>query len=351
MKKFANFRSLVLLFVIVFHQYPAKGQTIKDSLYNMFSVKDYIFSSGDFKINALISNHKERIKKKKNLIIFISGSLPIPLVINSSEGAFSPFPFNYKQYLSENIFVILPKPGVPILTEKSILDEQLRFLNFDGSPLKQYYENNNLDYYVKIHNDFINKYTLDTNLNIGKIIVIGHSQGYHIACKLASINNKITNLICMSSNPYNRFQQFLSEVRFYEYSGQIKSDSATILINKIYNNYERLNKNKDKNKEFFDGDTYKSWSSFTFFNNVNNFLSLKIPVLIVYGTNDIGSLSNDFLKLDCIKNKKTNITFLPLARLDHNFFENEFNENGDFVKQLFHWDSVFEKSYKWSIKN
>ena len=64
----------------------------------------------------------------KPVIVFCQGSLPKPLIINTPQGVAGIFPFNHFAYDKRFRFLIISKPGIPIMPKSSLLDQRYNYL-------------------------------------------------------------------------------------------------------------------------------------------------------------------------------------------------------------------------------
>lgn len=85
------------------------------------------------------------------------------------------------------------------------------------------------------------------------------------------------------------------------------------------------------------GDSFKSIYSFSK-SSLNDFPSLRIPVLVCYGIYDTVAPFNDLLHAELIRRMKANVTFRAYIGLDHNYFG--LTESGQVGYDQFHWDKV-----------
>jgi esterase/lipase len=176
------------------------------------------------------------------------------------------------------------------------------------------------------------------------IFVIGHSEGYRIAAKLSEKNKKIAKLVCMSANPFNR----TSEEIFKERISGISNNNYSIIqsnINAIIKDYKSIGDNIEKHKN--DYELY-NWMSYEDSFSYNSLLKFSNPILVTYGSKDLGSLQNDLL-LFLLRKKK--LTLIVYPNLDHNYFKKEFDKNGKQLEDSYHWDDVFSDIQNWLIHN
>ena len=92
------------------------------------------------------------------------------------------------------------------------------------------------------------------------------------------------------------------------------------------------------------GDAYKT--TFEFSEPTIGYLEeLRIPVLVTYGTRDWSSPYNDLLRVNIIRQKKSNFTFRAYIGTDHNFFPLTDDNQPDY--SIFNWDKVSNDWLNW----
>ena len=96
-----------------------------------------------------------------------------------------------------------------------------------------------------------------------------------------------------------------------------------------------------------EGDTYKCSFDYSI-PPINYLRKVKIPVLVSYGTMDYASPFNDYMRLEFIKDGKTNFTFNSYIGLEHNFFPKD--KMGKVNLDIFNWDRVSDDWLKWLDK-
>ena len=95
--------------------------------------------------------------------------------------------------------MIVGKPFVPIISDVKKLGKNFCYYRDVEKelPPKGYLERNYLDYYVFRNNFVLKQLAKERWVRNKKLVVAGHSEGSTIASKMASINRKITHLICI----------------------------------------------------------------------------------------------------------------------------------------------------------
>jgi len=294
---------------------------------NKISTVGFVFISVSvFGQNSTIREHKTYFKdtvveyiivsktgeenKRKPLFIFCQGSLARPIQIISEEGSYPVLPFNEDLITEKYHLLIIGKPSIPIKETVKNLQDDYSFPK-KGLPPEQYILNNNLEYYYKRNNFLIKKLINKDWIDTQKIVAAGHSEGSYIALKMAKTNRRITHLIYSGGNPLGRMMSIINQDR------QNPNEKENWL-GETFDDWKNIVNNKDR-KEISKENT--SYYHYTLSDNfTDDLLSLKIPVLVTYGTKDQNGIFNDYLHLQVIKNKKRNYTFISYFNGDHNFF-------------------------------
>src|SRR5690606_18103316 len=109
-------------------------------------------------------------------------------------------------------------------------------------------------------------------------------------------------------------------------------------VQETFEDWKNIVHNKSKKE------TNRENTSYYYYSLSDNFtdelLSLKIPVLVTYGTKDQNGIFNDYLHLQVIKNKKRNYTFIYYFNCDHNFFPLKEDHQPDY--SIDNWTKVGE---------
>ncbi|MCG2611557.1 alpha/beta hydrolase [Flavobacterium sp. SM15] len=286
-------------------------------------------------VDILIQTKKGEETKKKPIFFWCQGSLPQPVIKYDEKGIYGTFPFNPDDFLNEFHLVIVGKPGVPVISEVSKLNQNYTYTDESGKTPDNYNNNNFPDYYVNRNNWIIGKLIKLPMFSDKKLVVSGHSEGSSIAAKMASENTKITHLIYSGGNPYGRIMSILAQSRYYD------SDNNTIEYWK-----EVVENKNDLITE--EGDSFKTTYDFSV--PVSEKLEkIKIPVLITYGTKDWNAAYNDLFYVEAIRKQLKNITFIPMIGLEHNYFP--VNEKMEPNHAVYNWEDVGKQWAKWLTNN
>lgn len=340
---------LTLCFSICFSQ--NNNEIAGKAGYEYLSIKNTDKYLDADSINFIISKNDNDVP----YILFIEGS--------GNSSIISSYENNYYCLLSSLVpdslmgkykFVLISKQGVPL---SSSLESNKIFETETRGDYTKYIKNNYLEGYVNAAKQVI-EYIKRKNRK-AQIIVIGHSQGYHIASRLAGeIPDEISKVVCMSSNPFGG-EPFIKirEIRQEMILHQISELSANKMIDSISSAYKLTCKygvlNIPDNAEL-DYYYFRNDYSFGSVNSFDDLMKINNPILIVYGTDDKNNfavLDNDLLPLYFTKAGKTNLTVQCYPGFDHNYFSKEYDDQGSVLKEIFNWPMVFTRIDEWIRKN
>lgn len=323
---------LMLLYTTLYSH--SQEKTIAD-----FEVKHIPLLFKKDTVNIIIKSKKGEELKPKPIFLFCQGSLPIPLLKYDENGTFGITPFNSDLICEDYHLVIIGKPNIPILSNKSNLQKNNTYLEKGHFP-KEYSKRNLLEFYVK-RNKFVLDYLLKQSwVSNNKLIVAGHSEGSTIAAKLTETYPKITHLIYAGGNPMGRIMSIINEKRSFE------SDSLKQAEDEI--EYWKYVVNDKENMDDKFGDTNKATYQFSI-PPIQYLEKIKKPILVSYGTKDWCSPYIDFMRVDFIRKNQTNVTFNAYIGLEHNFFPILSNGTPDYT--IFNWDKVAIDWLKWLNAN
>lgn len=282
------------------------------------------------------------VNEKKPIILFVQGSKSIPLLFTDKDGVGSIIPFDYKNYTDKFTFVIISRKGIPLVgmynrDENGYLDENgnvpVLFKKFDFLEYRSFQVEKVL--HILYSQSWVNR---------EKIYLIGHSEGYRVVAKYSEKDKYVNKFVFMSADPFNRVAEEISKNRlecFFSNDDKIfqeNIDNSLRDAKKLQNIEQKDSKNND----------LKNWQSYNSNLTYNSLKKIKKQSLIVYGTDDIISFNNDTMNY-LLDNKIFNVLALP--NLDHNFFQQEFDELGKPKGRSYHWDDVFKIVVTWLEKN
>ncbi len=281
----------------------------------------------------------------KPTILFLQGSLPIPLIIDFNDFKHINIPFQYTDLIKEFHLIEISMPHTPVETNQNNLNRQFCFTTDttnENSFKKEYLKNNYLDNYVSRTNSVIIDLLNKKWVNKQQIHLIGHSQGAKIATAVASQNANISTVSLLGFNAFGRFDENIRRERNKLRQNKITGDEYLNNINYHYEKWEEINKNPN---DYESGNL--NWTSFSI-DYVPFLLKINVPIFVGFGTEDISAENCDLLPIIFIENEKSNLTIKPYIGLEHNFFEIK-NGYPDYQNGA-HWTEVINDIIVW-IKN
>lgn len=286
-------KSFLFFIIIFFSGLIVNAQKSDDFYIQKTGFTKTVLKTRNDTIVFLISISKSN--NAKPTILFVQGSLPLPVIFYDEESANSIIPFNIKEYTDKFNFVIIARKGIPLIGRYD--RDTHGYINEKGEIPKEYIKNNNLYYRVNQVKSVLHYLHKNKKVNKDSIFVLGHSEGYRVAAKLAEKNTQITKLVCMSADPFNRISESIIRERVKSL-GAKNDDSNQMEINELVNDYKNMPVSRIKYKNNID---FNNWLSYNENLSYESLRKFKKPILIVYGTADIGSIHNDLILFCCLK--------------------------------------------------
>lgn len=316
------------------------GQNNEPALYGFRHLKTVY--RGD-SVDILVWSKKGEELKKKPILLFIQGSLPVPLIIryekDGTPGIYHVFVFNPDMFSDDYHLAIVAKPNIPLVTERKLLSPEFTFKDSSGGFPKKYIERNYLDYYVNRDIAVIKFLQTKSWVSDKKLVLVGHSEGSTIAAKIAYKFPKVTALIYSGGNPCGLILSIIEARRSYETQANDLGDQAFQYWKDIVNDSSSTDASK--------GEAFRSTFGFSI-PPMEYLEKLKIPVLVSYGTKDPGSPFNDYFRVMMIRQHKENFTFTGYIGLGHNYFP--LKPDGATNYDVFNWDKVAFNWRNWLKK-
>ncbi|MFH7013898.1 hypothetical protein ACHRV5_18725 [Flavobacterium sp. FlaQc-52] len=300
-------------------------------------------------INFIVIDTK--LEEKKPIFLFCQGSLPIPLFIKPEKEEMWMYGggitnFDFAEIKKHYHLIVISMPETPVIANEKDLNSSFSYVPDSSEPraLSLAYEQADyLENYESRANKVIHFLQQQKWVDHSKLIVAGHSQGSKVATLIALNNKKVTHLGLFSTNPFGRIDQLLREERKAAESKAITWETADKNMEETYQMY----------RDAYTPDSVKvkpyllAWKSFSR-PLVNDWLKIKIPTYLAYGTNDTTADLCDLVPLFYIQNSKNNLTYKRYLGLDHNFYERKENGQPDYDKE--HWPEVMTNFVKWTLK-
>lgn len=311
---------------------------------NQFSV--FKIPVGKDTTTFIIVGNKGDLKKRKPLLIFRQGSMPIPLFGIYKRGISAIiFPFKVKDYVKDYHVVAIAKPGVALMADSATMAQTVETRDPKFSS-RNYLDHNYLDFYVNQTSQVIDYLVKQPFIDKAKIAICGGSEGYPVSIKVAATNRNITHLIAFSGLLEGRWQAQLRETRERANMGEYTQQQAQEAIESMYAYWREVLKNPTSTKSE-GGDTPYATYSFSTSKNLEHLLSLNIPIYICYGTADLAASLNDLLPIEFASKGKNNLTLKPYLDYDHTFFQFKRDDKGKVIDKVYKGDEVAQDYMNW----
>lgn len=286
-------------------------------------------------VDVLVQSRPGDENQRKPVVLWVQGSLPRPVAMYDERSKYGVFPFNHKPALAKCHFVVIGKPGIPLIAGMHQLNASKTFVNkVSGAPPAYYCQRNHLDYYVSRDVAVLKYLKKQPWVDARHITAIGHSEGSTIVARLAATPGAVSRVAYLSGNPLGRMLSNVADAR-------LDADSAG--AEQMFQYWAEVVA-KPADQACTPGDTNLATFSFSEA-PMPYLLRAKVPIFIGYGTRDKAVLSDDYLRLEAIRLKKANFTFHAYEGREHNFFG---FKNGALNYDDFGWDKVGEDVLRWA---
>ncbi|OYU83539.1 MAG: hypothetical protein CFE24_10755 [Flavobacterium sp. BFFFF2] len=292
-----------------------------------------------------------KLDEIKPVFLFCQGSLPMPLFVKPAKesmwmigGGITNFDLN--EIKKNYHLIVISMPKTPVIVDEKHLNKSYCYIPNENEPDefdKDYVQADFLENYEARAQKVLQFLRKQKWVDHSKLIVAGHSQGSKVATLIALNNKKVTHLGLFGANPFGRIDQNIRTYRKEAERKEITWQQANEDIEKTYQMYRDAYDNETLRKD----PNLLSWKSFSR-PLVNDWLQIKIPTYLAYGTNDIAADLCDLVPLFYIQNAKDNLTYKRYLDLEHNFFE--INADGTTNYEKAHWQEVMNEFIKWTKK-
>lgn len=285
--------------------------------------------------------------KQKPVLIYLDGSGPFPLFQYTPQGTGSSVVIDFKKLSETYHIVLISKPGVPFV-------DSVKFDPATGPEYpapKEYDARLSLQWRVGAARMALSDVLKQRKADMKKIAVMGISEGFQVATRLAAEDKRVNRLVVFVGNGLSQFYDFLLQERISGKAGEETAAQAQENIDTLYQQIKDIYKYPEATDKYWYGHTYLRWSSFGNNNPTENLMSLSIPVYIVGCSNDHNSAiaGTDYLYLESIRRKKTNILY-KVYPYDHSFNEYEKDKDGKVLSAKSHMKEVIAASLEWLEK-
>ena len=322
--------------------------------YTQRAVGDYtvytIPFEGDSVTFAVVTD-KDGLKKRKPIFLFRQGSLPIPLFTinpNNNRPSLTELPITCYDHEANYYSIMIAKPGISLVESDAYLDTLFNTRNNPKPAMypPKYQAHNYLDYYVRQTNAVLNFVLKQPWADAQRVVVTGGSEGYFVAIKTAYTSAQVTHLIAFSGFLDGRQQGIIREERMKGYTGEYTQEEAQRSVEGLQQQWIEICRDSSKTTAPV-GDPPHTTYSFSHSNNKEYLLSLTIPILIIYGTADVGATSNDTLPLEFARRGKKNLTLKAYPDHDHAFQKLTYDAKGEVINKVYNGKMVQDDYFQW----
>jgi len=293
----------------------------------------------------------DTINEKKPFLLFIQGSMPMPLIMEHADGNLEA---NHFRIFNKSVFeqfnvVEISQPNTPPIVNVKNLNYLYSYVKSDN-PYdfdKTYMKRNVSETYVERANEVINCLMQQNWIDNDSIFVYGHSQGAYTAAHLAAENNHVKAIAFSSTNPFGRYQGIMQTIRGKAINKQISEEEAQKQIETHWKYWDYYCYATEL-PENWTGDLPATTLSFSQ-SVVDILANLKQPVFVVYGTRDYHSITSELLPIYFGFAKKTNYKMHPMLGRGHNF--ELVDDNGNRVGNDIKWGEVVDEFVKFVKTN
>lgn len=281
----------------------------------------------------------------KPSLIFLQGSLPIPLIIKQEGyGGFIPsLNFDYSAVSEKYNIIIISKPHTPVIADVKHLNDQYCYTPdtaFSQQYDTLYLKNNYREKYIARTNEVIKYLQNQDWVDSSKVYIVGHSEGASVAIGTANSNPSIKAVGYLSGNPMGRYAQYIHSQRIAEQKSLQAPEDSQAAIDKLYQEWRKIANSSIGSS---DGDPSRTWVSFSR-PIISEITNLEQPIFIGYGTEDPGGNFCDYLPIYLDIVNKTNYKLAPYIGRGHNF-ERVINNKPDFNDMA--WERVMTDFLLW----
>lgn len=281
--------------------------------------------------------------KVRPTIIFLQGSLPIPLIFDLTTYQHINLPFDYRSIIEQYNLIVISMPNTPLVVGLDHLNQQYCYVPDTAKPnifSQAYLKGNFLQNYVDRTQLVIKHLKDEAWVQNDELILIGHSQGAKIATVLASENERVSNVALLGFNAFGRYDELIRKERNKLESKGISGEEYKTNLRKHYEKWMKINEKPD---DFQLG--HRAWTSFSI-DYLPYLLEIEVPIFVGYGTKDPIAANCDLIPIHFIQNGKTNLSLKPYVGLEHNFFE--VSDGGIDRKNGAHFTEVIQDVLSWS---
>lgn len=280
--------------------------------------------------------------KSRPTIIFLQGSLPIPLVFDLKTHQHLNLPFDYRSMIEQYNLIVISMPKTPLVVGLDYLNQQYCYVPDSSKPnsfSEAYLKANFLQNYVDRTQTVMNYLKDQQWVSKDNLLLIGHSQGAKVATVVASQSKEVSSVALLGFNGFGRYDEIIRRERKKLHQDAISGEEYKTSLRKHFEKWREINENPN---DYQQGNL--AWTSFSI-DYMPYLLKIDVPIFVGYGTEDPIAANCDLIPLHFIQQGKTNLSLKPYIGLEHNFFE--VTDRGIDRKNGAHFTEVIQDVISW----
>jgi dienelactone hydrolase len=290
-------------------------------------------------VNILVLSRQGEEVKRKPVLFFAQGSLPRPVILYDDKGPYRILPIQLDALLARYHFVVVSKPGIPLTGDVRQLGPGGAYADpKTGLPPAAFCQHNYLAYYVRRNAAVLRYLARQPWVDAHDITALGHSEGAPIVARMARHPAHLHRVIYLNGSSLGRMLTMLT--------GR-SADGDTTGRQAAFQRWQQVVAAPKAYDCAQPGDSPLTVASFSESQTpVEDFRHCRIPVFVGYGLLDPAALSNDYLRLEMLRARKSNFTFRAYPGVEHNFFG---FTNGQVDYEKDHWNEVARDFLAWML--
>jgi len=313
------------------------GNQVLDPIPGLYVIRLEVPRRDGTSVVAYISSDEQGQLSPKPVILLLHGSGGDSVFAKKEKQVFTPFLFGSLQSLIKDWNVVcIEKRGVS-------LGDFVGFSGFEGcSP--EYIEYATRE--SRIEDAFcVIGHLIKQKLYDGTtFLLIGHSEGSHVAAGVASASKSITHLALFPFSAGHGLFDGLVDLREQQKANVITAEDFKQEYDRLVGTFREIRTDARSKVKVFKCHTYRRWASYSFGAPLRDLLKVDIPVFLGIGSLDQTAIGTDWVVAEFVKEAKDNLTYRNYVNYDHAFFwhgegvvENRQNE---VLRDLIEWVRV-----------
>ncbi|UYZ61146.1 hypothetical protein [Hymenobacter latericus] len=313
------FVRLLLLGCLVLGAFTSRGQHQEAAQARALGFTLFRIPFQDSTLTFLVSGVDLDRKPRKPVVLLCQGGGARPLITTGNSGAaFMGWPFDLKAYQGRYHFVVIARPGVPLVAERRLLSREQEYLEVGtDAPPAAYLERDTRGYHVQAARQVLRYLRRQSWVDRRLTAVVGGGQGCHVATRLATADRHVTHLAFYGAMPAGPLPQLVHELREAQLQRRLTPASAQRRIDSVYAAYQSLIELRDP--AAMSGVAWRNTVSLARYPAVDELPRVRVPLLIAYGTAEPSAWLLDQLPLEFARRGQRNLTLLPYPGLDERF--------------------------------